>query len=229
MSTLPLRIVHLNTNRGWGGGEKQILELIRGSQTRGVHSTLVAHPSGTLFGRCEESAWCTRIAFRPRRTPLKVMQLCSILNRVRADVLHVHDGKSLAIGIPAATLVRTPVIVHRRISSPVRRNIVSRSLYRAGCVAAYIAVSESARGSLLDVRVGERRTHVIPSGVNVAQLTERHERQRARANLQLEDGVWIGTVGSLNRKKGIDTFLRGRVELVCSPSRLALPRRWWWP
>ena len=208
MPSAPLRIVHLNTNPHWGGGEKQILELIRGCESHGVVSTLVAHPDGALLERCGATSKCTRIGFHPRRSPRKIMQLCSILKRAQADVLHMHDGKSLAIGVPAATFTGKRGVVHRRISSPVRPNVVSRGLYRAGCIAAYIAVSKAARQSLLDLAIPRKQTIVIPSGVDVRQLSQPADRQRLRAQLGLGNGIWIGTVAALDRKKGVDTFLR---------------------
>lgn len=209
-----MRIVHVNTNRNWGGGEKQILELLRGSEAAGVHNTLLAHPDGALLARSQQITGCTRIGFRANRTPLKVLQLCSVLRRTQADVLHLHDGRALPIAVPAATMLRIPLVLHRRIASPVRSNVVSRALYGAGCIAAFIAVSESAKQSLLHAGVPRARIDHIPSGIDCRQMRPEPDRSALRSRLGLADHVWIGTVGTLDRKKGIDTFLRASAALA---------------
>ena len=50
-----LRILHLNTEPTWRGGEQQLLYLLDGLAERGVPSTLVAQPDGPMFERARAS------------------------------------------------------------------------------------------------------------------------------------------------------------------------------
>jgi glycosyltransferase involved in cell wall biosynthesis len=205
-----LHVVQFNTNLDWGGGEQQVLDLVRGGSERGIRSTLLARPRSELYRRAGLEPNCTRVAFdfRSRYNPLTMIRLCQVLRKSGADVLHLHDSRAIALGVPAASVLGLRVILHRRISSPVRRNPWSLSVYRARCIAAYIAVSESARSTLLDLPVPTGSTRVIPSGVSDHELMPPAKRRELRRALGMEETTWIGTVGSLDLKKDTATFLR---------------------
>ena len=213
-----LAVAHINTNLRWGGGERQILALLRGSAGHGVRSILIARPDGELYRRArEEAPQCEIIPFEFRSpySPLALMRMRRVLQQLRPSLLHLHDsaGAHLGVGV-ARRLGGLPVVLHRRISSPVRSNPVSRALYRSPCIHTYIAVSESARGSLLGASVPRDRTVVIPSGVNVDQLQPTADRVRLRAQLGLAAGTWLGTVSSLEKKKDVETFIRAAAQLA---------------
>ena len=205
-----LKVVQFNTNRRWGGGEQQVLDLMCGGAKQGIDSTLLASPRGELYRRAGLDPTCSRIAFdlRSRYNPFALIRLCRILRKCKADVLHLHDSQAIALGVPAATILGLRVVLHRRISSPIRRNPCSLRVYRARCIEAYIAVSESARRTLLDLPVAIERTRLIPSGVNTYQIMPSAERFELRRSLDMEETTWIGTVGSLDPKKDIETFIR---------------------
>src|SRR5262249_6990636 len=46
----PLRVLHVDPERGWGGGEVQVLGLVRELAARGHRSTLAVDPAGALAG-----------------------------------------------------------------------------------------------------------------------------------------------------------------------------------
>ena len=218
-----MKIVHLNTSRVWGGGEQQILDLMRGLRARDVSSVLLARSHGALFQRVEREPGLTVLPFdfRTRYSPLSIARLRGMLRHLDADVLHLHDGRAVALGVPAArALPDLGIIVHRRVSSPMRRNPLSQKRYRSSCVDAFIAVSESARGSLRAIAIDDDRIEIIPSGVDTARLCEGTSREAARAELGLNGEVVVGTVSALEPKKDIHTFVRAAAILATRDPRM---------
>ena len=56
-----LKILHIDPERNWGGGEAQVFGLLTYLSGKGHHNVLVAHPNGALFERCRQ----LNLKFRP--------------------------------------------------------------------------------------------------------------------------------------------------------------------
>jgi len=56
-----LKILHIDPERNWGGGEAQVLGLINCLTAKGHENDLLAHPDGRLFSLCQK----LEIACRP--------------------------------------------------------------------------------------------------------------------------------------------------------------------
>ncbi len=211
-----MKVVHLNTSSGWGGGEEQLLQLMRGLRERDVNSVLLARSGSELFQRVlrEPLLSAEPSDVGSRHNPLTIRRLRKTLRHLEADLLHLHDGHAAAMGLLAARgLPGLRVVVHRRTSSRMRRNPVSRSRYRSDRIDAYIAVSEAARASLREIGVPSERIHVVPSGIDVQALVCRTERNESRRELGVNGQPLIGTVGALEPKKDLSTFV-GAAEIL---------------
>lgn len=202
--------------RGWGGGELQVLNLVRGLRRSGLRSTLLARPGGELLRRASESGDVDTSAFGflfPYG-PLASIRLRRLLRRIGATVLHVHDGRGAAVGLAAGRGLRNlSIVVHRHTSSPIRKNRFSQRRYRSDCITAFIAVSESASDNLRHIGVPMERVTVIPGGVDLDNLQEDGDRLKYRAEIGSGTGPVIGTVGALVPKKDIGTFIRAAAIL----------------
>jgi glycosyltransferase involved in cell wall biosynthesis len=211
-----LRVVHLDTNRRWGGGEAQVLELVRGLDPGSFHPLLLARPGSELSRRardagCEVEAFDFSWPYAPRA----ILRLRRRLRALGASLLHLHDGTAVSLGVPAGAGLRgLALVVHRRIASPLRRNPATRWKYAPKRIAAYVAVSESARRSLLDVGVPPAKIHLIPSGLDPRRLAPAADRAHLRAELGLLPGLWLGTACALEPKKNVETFVRAAALLA---------------
>jgi L-malate glycosyltransferase len=156
-------ILHVNTARGWRGGERQVLWLTERLHGMGVRSIVAARPGEPLAARVLERG----LPFEPfapgGEWDLRaVLRLRCIARRLGANILNAHDGHAntlaaLAVGV-AGTLVIT-----RRVHHRVHRNPVSRWKFRRAD--AVIAISTSVRGILIDCGVPASRIHLVRSGV----------------------------------------------------------------
>ena len=54
-----LHICHVNSGREWGGGEHQVMHLVRGLHGHGIRSTLLAHPRGALIDQARKAGMNT--------------------------------------------------------------------------------------------------------------------------------------------------------------------------
>lgn len=210
-----MRIVHLNTNLRWGGGENQLFHLLQGTKGGEFSPFLLARGRGELIRRVKETGIdSASFDFVFRYGPLAIGRLAGLLREKEARILHIHDGEGVSLGAPAAALnPQVKLVVHRRIASPMRNNWLTRWKYSPKRVSAYVAVSESAKKSLLNFGIPEEKIHLIPSGIDLEQLSPVTDRIALRRELNLPEGIWIGTVTTLEAKKNNETFLRAAAQI----------------
>lgn len=187
-----------------GGGERQLLALLVGSIRRGVDARLIVR-SGSPCAKAAAEAGVPVMPLRVRFSydPFAARDVVRYLKDQPADVLHLHDGGSASIGVMAAQVTKTPVIVHRRIASPLRKTLFTRLKYHPSRVGKFIAVSGVARDVLLESGIPGEKVVVVPSGIDLPAMDLI---QRSRP--EPADGRLLGTIGKLAPKKGADVVLR---------------------
>lgn len=206
--------MHVSTNRELGGGERQVLALMEGSIARGVQASAAVRRGAELFSLCEERGIPARpFSMRFAYDPFAIRALARAARRIPCDVLHLHDGAAASIGVAAGAWARVPVIVHRRIASPLRNTWFTRLKYDPRRVARFVAVSGAVADVLAAAGIPRAQIAVIPSGIDIAKLdalaarmhgTERPPGSPAPCGAPPR----IGTIAKLAPKKGVDVVIR---------------------
>jgi len=204
-----VRVLHLDTGRGWRGGQQQVYLLHRQLARAGVDSRLLARAGSPLVGRCREEG--LPVAELP---PGGLWSLRSLLGFHRAadgvTHLHAHDSHAAALGALAKVLrPRLRLVGHRRVSYPLGTNPGSRWKYRR--VDAWIAVSGEVAETLLVAGVPRRCIRVVHSALDLEWFRHRAAQSDPGA-LRREFGIApeapvVGLVGALSPQKGHDTLL----------------------
>ncbi|HWC89448.1 MAG TPA: glycosyltransferase, partial [Pirellulales bacterium] len=193
-----MRIAHISTQRGWGGGEQQAALLIAGLASRGHRSLVLARAGGEFAQRMAAvGVECGTFA-GGGRNPGALWQLRRQLAAWRPDVVHFHDAHALSGGGLACW--RLPIaarIVSRKVMFPVRHAWRYRQFAdRVICVSQ--AVAECCRASGLPAD----RLRVVYDGLDPA-LVEAASRARGRESVRVSpDELLMLSVGSLSNVKG---------------------------
>ncbi len=201
-----MRIVHVNTERTWRGGESQVFNLMTGLRALGHDVELIGLPGGALAGRCRESGIpVTEMTMRSDADVLAGARIAAHLGRRGCDVLHAQTARahSLALLARAARAARR-LVVSRRIDFPVRRDPANRWKYRTRLVDRYIAVAGVIRDVLVAAGVPAARIEVIHSSIDLSRFSGSGDgRPTARAELGIPAGApVVGHVAALAWHKG---------------------------
>jgi glycosyltransferase involved in cell wall biosynthesis len=214
-----VRALHFNTNKDFGGGERQIVALLQRSSRHGAEAELlVTMPSALADFAADANIPWSRVARRIPYDPFAIRNIAALLRERKIDVLHAHDGKAASLGVFAANKANIPAVIHRRIASPLRNNWLTRKKYDPARVARYVAVSKTVAGVLRSYGAPDDKIRVVASGVDVAKLAA-FERGAARALLpESRRGAspLLGTVAKLAPKKGVDIVLRAFATIHAS-------------
>jgi glycosyltransferase involved in cell wall biosynthesis len=156
---MPAKIVHVNTARGYRGGERQTELLVRGLASRGVQQAVVVRRGAPLGPRLSGLAVDVREV---------AGGLASVTRATRdAALIHVHEGRSVYAAFLRSLLSGTPYVITRRVNNPIRQHWFAHRAYRrAACVAAVAPqVAEIVRA--YDALVRVTVVHSASSGLAV--------------------------------------------------------------
>jgi glycosyltransferase involved in cell wall biosynthesis len=171
LRAVTIRVLHVDTERGWRGGERQALWLARELARRGHGSMVAARTGEALFDRARAAALET-IASSPR-SELDVVAAWSLRRLIRAraiDIVHAHTAHAVALCALATLHTDAKLVVARRVDFRLRNNAGTRWKY--GRANAIVAVSEAVARVLVQSGVERHRIAVVPDGVDVHRVVE---------------------------------------------------------
>lgn len=166
---MSLNVLHVDTERGWRGGERQTLWLAKELASRG-HGSIVAARDGEPLIRCGVEAGLETVSCAPRfEGDLRAAwRLRRVIGERKIDVVHAHTAHAVATAALATLRLGVPVVVSRRVDFKLRDNSATRWKY--GRAAVIIAISRAVARVLVASGVDERRIRVVPDGVDVHRL-----------------------------------------------------------
>ena len=189
---MTLTIAHVNVARGYRGGERQTELLIRGLEDSGVEQVLVARRGAPLASRLADAVEVRSVSG----------STLSVAHATRgADLVHVHEGRSVYGAYLRALLSGTPYVITRRVNNPIRQHGFARRAYRrAACVAAVAPqVAEVVRAYDPAIRV--EVVHSSSSGLPVDDARAREIRATFPGK------VIVGHVGALDNDQKGQTYI----------------------
>lgn len=170
----PLLSVHVNTERGWRGGEQQLAYLADGLRARGHRAVVVAQRGGEAARRLAAAGHeVVERRMRGEADPIAVLRLARLFRRLRPDVVHLHTSHAHALGRLAARFGGRPaVVVSRRVDFSIYRRSffgLNGLKYRSG-VDRLVAVSDAVRRVLERDGLDPARIAVVRDAIDPARV-----------------------------------------------------------
>jgi glycosyltransferase involved in cell wall biosynthesis len=170
LRAVSLRVLHVDTERGWRGGERQALWLARELSRRGHVSVVAARAGEPLAARAsDEGLVVADCSPASEIDPRAAWRLHRVMRRHQIDVVHAHTAHALSVAALATLRTKTALVVSRRVDFPLRSNVGTRWKY--GRAAAIIAVSNAVARVLVRGGIDAEKIVVVPDGTDVHRLT----------------------------------------------------------
>jgi glycosyltransferase involved in cell wall biosynthesis len=191
-----VKILHINTERGWRGGERQTLFTLKGLKKRGQDVALVAQADGALHKRAQEAG--LKVFPLPVRGPFDLKAVSKIKKIVKQhsyEIVHTQTAHAMNLAILARGFSRRPrVVASRRVDFAVRAG------WRFNLLDGVLSISEAIRKILVECRVDPDMISVIPSGVDTGIYEV--DIPALRKSIVPNASHLIGTIGHLADHKG---------------------------
>ena len=208
------RILVVDTERIWRGGQEQIFTLVQGLGQDAECEVMVACPSESPLARRVTELGIRSESFSQRSefSLNAVRRLRSLIHQWRPQVTHFNTPRPVLAGCIAARLVtpRPCCVASRRVIFPLASPL-SRFKY-SHLLDLTLTVSESIRRALLEAGVPSHRVLTIHEGVS---LGSRRRTVRAPGS-----PILIATVGHLSKEKGHQVLLRAASQLKHGHSKV---------
>jgi len=161
-----MRILHVDTERGWRGGERQALWLASELARRG-HVSIVAARSGEQLAQRTSAAGLEVVSCSPRfeADVRAAMRLRRVIRNRRIDLVHTHTAHALGLAAIATVGSGVPVVAARRVDFHLRGNLGTRWKY--GRAAAVIAISRAVANILAGDGIDPAKIAVVPDGTDI--------------------------------------------------------------
>ncbi len=198
-----MKILHVDTERGFRGGEQQLIYLLEGLKKLGVEQAVVCRKNDEL----EKSTKALGIKTYPLEGSF--FKSVKFLSQISSnyDLVHAHAAKAHTLAVFAKVLSRKPLIYTRRVNFP-PRTLLSWIKYKM--TTRTIAVSEAVKRVLLDALplTREEDIKVIHSVVDALKLRESVDSEKVREiKAKLGGSPLIGTLSALTEQKDIPNFI----------------------
>ncbi len=204
-----LKILHIDPERNWGGGEAQVLGLLTYLCRKGHRNDLLTHPGGRLF---EQSGplGVKRLSLVPRND-LDLRPVPAVRRLIRSekyDIVHFHTKRAHTLSLWLPRGPQCPkYIVTRRMDYPETKSWYTRYLYNRR-VDGVVAISRVILELLVEAGVEAGRIRLIHSGIDPERFVG-----CAAASAEAGREVVVGIVAALEERKGHRYLLEAAAAL----------------
>jgi glycosyltransferase involved in cell wall biosynthesis len=196
-----LKILYVDLEREWRGGQSQALLTLRGLRERGHQVELVATNKSPLAIRSEEAGIPIHGVARLGLRAWAAKEIRSLIERKQFDLMHLNEPHALTAAWLARAHMQLPLLLSRRIGFPLRKGWLTQARFRS--VSRFIANSEDVAESLVGSGIARQRISIANEGVEVPPLTTTEERSKARKVWGMNEGEFLfGCVSVFVPEKG---------------------------
>ncbi len=210
MGEKKIKILHIDTERTWRGGQQQAIYLLEGLLKRNFSTALVCQPNSAIANYCAQKGLpYFPIRMRNELDFIAGFRIARLCRKFGFNIIHLHSSHSLSIGLWVKIfLPKLKVIAVRRVDFPVSKNIFSRFKYKTGLLTKIVCVSEGVRDVLLSGGIPESKLVVIHSGVALKKFSQTRRSNDFRKRWRIPtDHVLIGTIAAMVGHKDYPNLL----------------------
>ncbi len=205
-----LSIAHIDTETSWRGGQRQVIEMIRGLSKLGQKNVLFCKPLSKIAKRAEEMGISViKYPFRGEWDLISAIQLRLYIKKNNIDIIHVHTSHAHTIAQMALLGIDTcKLVISRRVDFHV--NSYFSKKYKYGkWVDKIITVSDAIKRILIEDGIKPELIVTIRSGFIPDEFGKNNNTINLRKQLGFkEDTVVISTVAALASHKAHHVLLK---------------------
>lgn len=200
-----MNILHLVSNKVWGGGEQYVLDLALESVAASHRVTIISRNIPIVTGRFINAG--LPVITMPLKGVIDLIspiKLARILRRQSATVIHVHNFKDAIVAARARRLSgnkNVRIIMTRHLVKPAKRSSIYKDLD------AMIFVSQLALDEFLSTSpdISPEKLHVVHNSIKYTPATHTSQEDNESLTMMFH--------GRISPEKGVDTLIKAIAQL----------------
>ena len=215
-----MNILHINSELSWRGGEQQLAYLIQEMEALEKITLFVMGRSGSKL-----QAWCEERGVHFVDAPLKggvdfvtgfkIKKFCK-LNKI--DIIHAHTSHAHSAMLYAGLMgCKVSMVLHRRVSFPVKDRWLARVKYRSKMISAIICVSRDVKQVLEQTLPDDQRLVLIYDSINAARFKTVNYQSSFHERYKLPVSKFIvANTSAISHEKDYMTFVDAAEVILSS-------------
>ena len=206
-----MKILHIDSEKYWRGGQQQVFYLHEGLVKRGINSLLVCDKDSELKKRCmEKNLPYHEINILGELDFLSAIKISRICKSNNIDIIQAHSAHSQTIAIFVKFLVsKLKLIAVRRVDFHINKNMLSKLKYGTKKIDRIVCISEFIKKVLLEDGVNKNKLITIRSGTNVNKFDDVNVDKIFQNSLkQNPNTILIGTIAAFAGHKDFPNLLK---------------------
>ena len=196
-----MRVLYVDLEREWRGGQSQALLTLRGLRERGHDVELISARDSPLELRSAQAGIPVYTVARVGLRGWAAAGISTLLAQKNFDLVHLNEPHALTAAWLAGAHKKLPLLLSRRIGFPLKKSWVSRKRY--GAVRRFVANSKNVAQSLIDCGIEPERVSIVNEGVEIPPPLTPERRSIARNRWGVEDQEFLfGCVSVFVPEKG---------------------------
>ena len=196
-----MRVLYVDLEREWRGGQSQAQLTLLGLRERELQVELVAAWDSPLATRSREAGITVYEASRLGLRARAAAKIRRLLAHESFDLAHLNEPHALTAAWLAGAHKKLPLLLSRRIGFPLRRGWITRARYAS--VDRFVANSKSVAQSLMDCGIAPERISIVNEGVKIPALPSPERRNSARNYWGVQNNEFLfGCVSVFVPEKG---------------------------
>jgi len=210
-----IKVIHLDTEPNWRGGQQQAIYLFEGMLKRGYETLFFCKPESALHKYIRENNLPHKsLALRNEIDILSAHKLAKFAKENKYNIIHCHNSHSLSIALIAKLFNNSlNIIASRRVFFPISNNILSKYKYNSKNVKKIVCVSNAVKELMIKTGVDTNKLSVIHSGIDLNKF-QYSNGDSVKSRYNLDNSIVIGTVAAFTSDKDYPNLIEA-AALIC--------------
>jgi len=164
-----MKILHINTEKTWRGGEQQTFNLLNGLNKKNISSHLVCQPGSPMAEQAEEAGIKTfPIAMHGEVDPFACFRIKTLIKRNKYSIIHSHTSHAHTLAFLSSFGTKVIRLVTRRVDFSIYRHsfLKLNGIKYRYMSDFYVAISRKIKEVMVADGVPKERVFVVHSGIN---------------------------------------------------------------
>lgn len=217
MNDPDIRVLHIDSEKGWRGGQQQAVYLIERMYNMGFATAMVSKPGSAMESYCRDNG----LPFYPVSMHGELdftagYRIAGLCRKHGFNILHLHSAHALATGLWARMFYKKiRLIAVRRVDFPIKKNRFSRFKYTTSLLDKIVCISHGIKKVLLNDGIEDEMLVTIHSGVDLKKFDEVDVSDDFGKTVGVPDGhLIVGTVAAMADHKDYPNLLRAAAKII---------------
>ncbi|MBN1300955.1 MAG: glycosyltransferase family 4 protein [Melioribacteraceae bacterium] len=217
MEKQSIKVLHIDTEKDWRGGQQQVAYLHEHLFSEGIDSFLVCKYSSKLGEySLKHNLPYKEIPIHSEADLIAAFKISRICRLRGINIIHCHSAHALSIGILVKLFCSNVKLIGvRRVDFNIGKSFISKWKYNSAMVNKIVCISDKIRDVLINNGIDSSKLCLIHSGVKTDKFNKFDQGQSFRREYGIDSGKMIvGTIAAFVGHKDYSNLLHAAKEVL---------------